>query len=957
MPIRRISSITLLIAASLAAFNGSPARAANPSLMAYEQGIDDPAKHSEELQISALDVGVAVVGTIADVTVTAKFSNPGDDVLEGRFTLDLPPGAVVTGYALNVEDTMIEGVLVDPLKARREYEERVREGIDPGVAAVSRSNQFSTTIYPILPESGRTIRLQFSAPVHSQHGLVIPLVTKKPVGRFSLQLRASAVAAAPVLTMPRGLSAEWRSAETGFAASATSAGKPLAGELRIAPVAPSKQGLVTRHANGKRMFQISDSAPRAMRAASVGERVRVYWDRSLSRRDDRLKDELSLLDKYLARAKPASIDLVIFNSSGARVRRAAPAEVAGILRGVLYRGATSFAVLTKLEAPATDTCLVFSDGVVSIDARRDFKPGCQVSAIASAPDADAGFLARLTRPSGGTVHRLDRSSEAEILTALRDPAPRVIEARGEDGSALRIASVDAGANGWLVVGEAPKSGGVILRVAGLDNGIVERRYSLVTARTERFAGAGALWAADRVALLAAEDDASRALLDLSRQFSVASPSLSFLVLENPRDYLEADIAPPANYPKELMTQYREYKAESDELKRGSAENRLAWIVEQWEEQKQWWNTEFSPPEKKIAADAADAASPATMSAAAPARGEEIQEVMVTGLRASRSASVAAGPSIEMEMEEWSPDRPYLKALDAATPAEIDRVLAREESRNGMLPAFYFDVAEWLFRKGRAVEAVEMLLSALDLPVANEETASMVADRLLRYGRVERAIWLYERACQQSEYLPQPRRTLAMALVKRAANENTAAARGDLRRAVGLLNEIVMTPWEDQYAGIEMVALMEANMLLPKLMALGEKDLPLDPRLRALLDLDLRVVIEWNTAATDMDLWVDEPTGERAIYSHPRTAIGGRLSNDMTQGFGPEEYLLRRAIAGEYRISVNVYSSDAINPNGTTVVTAHLMRNFGRADQHEEAMELELAPDESGEKLIGRFTVK
>ena len=127
MSIRRISSITLLVAAGCAAFNGAPARAANPSLMAYEQGIDDPAKHSEELQISALGLRVAVVGTIADVTVTAKFSNPGDDVLEGRFTLDLPPGAVVTGYALNVEDTMIEGVLVDPLKARREYEERVRE--------------------------------------------------------------------------------------------------------------------------------------------------------------------------------------------------------------------------------------------------------------------------------------------------------------------------------------------------------------------------------------------------------------------------------------------------------------------------------------------------------------------------------------------------------------------------------------------------------------------------------------------------------------------------------------------------------------------------------------------------------------------------------------------------------------------------------------------------------------
>ncbi|HLA73185.1 MAG TPA: DUF2135 domain-containing protein [Steroidobacteraceae bacterium] len=77
---------------------------------------------------------------------------------------------------------------------------------------------------------------------------------------------------------------------------------------------------------------------------------------------------------------------------------------------------------------------------------------------------------------------------------------------------------------------------------------------------------------------------------------------------------------------------------------------------------------------------------------------------------------------------------------------------------------------------------------------------------------------------------------------------------------------------------------------------------------------------------------------------------------MTEGLGPEEYLLHRAIPGEYRISVNVYAADSINPNGTTIVTAHLIRNFGRENQAEETMELELLPDETGEKTIGRFRV-
>jgi uncharacterized protein YfaP (DUF2135 family) len=167
----------------------------------------------------------------------------------------------------------------------------------------------------------------------------------------------------------------------------------------------------------------------------------------------------------------------------------------------------------------------------------------------------------------------------------------------------------------------------------------------------------------------------------------------------------------------------------------------------------------------------------------------------------------------------------------------------------------------------------------------------------------------------------------------------------------------MTPWEGEFDGIEVVALMEINTLLPRLKEQGVRKIPLDERLRGLLDVDLRVVIEWNTVATDMDLWVDEPNGERAIFSNPLTAIGGRLSNDMTEGFGPEEYLLRRSATGEYRISVNVYDTDGINPNGSTVVTARLFRDFGRPNQSEQTMEIELLPGDKGEKLIGGFTVR
>jgi len=972
---------------TLAVLLGLPATsssAANPALMAHVQGINDPETASTALRLAELTLELDVVGALSETTLTAKFANPSDRVLEGDFSFELPAGAVVTGYALDIEGQLVDGVLVEPLKAERTYEEQVRQGIDPGVAKVSRANVFSTRIFPIPAEGSRIIRLKFAAPVHPQRGLTFPLLTESAVGEFRVKLRGSSLSKAPELTLPNRVPLDWQRGPEGFTASARLGGAALTGELRISPVHPLLPAIASRHANGERHVHIVDTTARMLTRGATGRRLRVYWDRSLSRRDQRLADERSLLAKYLAQSKPASIDLVLFNSSGARVRRVMAGQLDAALREVTYRGGTSFAVLQKLPAPSADVCLVFSDGVATIDARRDFDPGCEVFAITSAVDADRAFLRRLTGGAASAVLQLGRQAEKEILARLAGGGPRVVQARSEDGRALRFTSLDGGESGWSVITEEPVTGDVILRIAGLGSELVERRYATAVTRKARFDAAGALWAADRAAALAAEDGAHVEFVALSRQFSVASPGMSFLVLEDAQDYVNADISPPANLPAEMLEEYRELKAEHDQQRKQAESERLATVMQRWREVTGWWNTKFDQKAQKKIAEKAPVPTRAASAPAANAAGvdaitaedigrfpepddsEVLQRIVVTGVRRSLNVSmdvkrdaigmIDSSSSIEIELGKWDLKRPYIEALNAAAPGEIERVLAEQERNYGQLPVFYFDVAEWLYRHEREADAREMLLSALELPIANEETAAMVAERLQRYGSLDRAVWLLERAAEQSDYLPQPRRALALALARRAETATDPRARADLERAVGLLNEVIMTPWPDSYDGIEVVSLMETNALLPRLEKLGVTGSPLDERLRALLDVDLRVVIEWNTAATDMDLWVDEPNGERAIYSNPLTAIGGRLSNDMTNGFGPEEYLLRHAAKGEYRISVNVYRADRINPNGSTVVKARLFRDYGRPTQREQTMELELKPEDSGEKFIGTFKV-
>lgn len=99
---RAICWVATIVLAGSGGFEAQAAAAANPSLTALDSGVNDAEAVSRELEIADLDVRVEVVGNVAETTVTARFVNSGGNDLEGTFTLQLPDGAVVSGYALDV---------------------------------------------------------------------------------------------------------------------------------------------------------------------------------------------------------------------------------------------------------------------------------------------------------------------------------------------------------------------------------------------------------------------------------------------------------------------------------------------------------------------------------------------------------------------------------------------------------------------------------------------------------------------------------------------------------------------------------------------------------------------------------------------------------------------------------------------------------------------------------------
>jgi hypothetical protein len=177
-----------------------------------------------------------------------------------------------------------------------------------------------------------------------------------------------------------------------------------------------------------------------------------------------------------------------------------------------------------------------------------------------------------------------------------------------------------------------------------------------------------------------------------------------------------------------------------------------------------------------------------------------------------------------------------------------------------------------------------------------------------------------------------------------SGEGIRRVREDFPRALELLHKVVMNNWA-RFEEIEVIALMEANRLIARMQTLPANlrtNHPFDPRLVKLIDPDLRIVLTWDTDNTDIDLHVVEPSGEVAFYSHNRTTIGGLVSRDFTQGYGPEEYVLRKLMPGQYQIKANFYGSRDQKMIGPTTVQATIITNYAKPNEKRESMTLRLS---------------
>jgi len=96
--------------------------------------------------------------------------------------------------------------------------------------------------------------------------------------------------------------------------------------------------------------------------------------------------------------------------------------------------------------------------------------------------------------------------------------------------------------------------------------------------------------------------------------------------------------------------------------------------------------------------------------------------------------------------------------------------------------------------------------------------------------------------------------------------------------------------------------------------------------------DLVVTMMWNQDQTDVDLHVTEPSGEECFYKNSKTRSDGRITSDITTGFGPEMYFNANAPKGKYRIEAKFFGNQQSRTKVRNRVYLTIFESLGTDDE-------------------------
>ncbi|MFK5879283.1 MAG: TonB-dependent receptor plug domain-containing protein [Flavobacteriaceae bacterium] len=297
-------------------------------------------------------------------------------------------------------------------------------------------------------------------------------------------------------------------------------------------------------------------------------------------------------------------------------------------------------------------------------------------------------------------------------------------------------------------------------------------------------------------------------------------------------------------------------------------------------------------------------------------------------------------SSRIELKGWDSEMPYIQELKKTENTERAYQLylqLRNEYQNS--PAFFIDVADFFIDINEIEITLRVLTNIAEMDIDNYELLRVLAYKLESLNRSDLAVFIYKEILNIRPEDIQSYRDLALVYEEV----------GQYQKSLNLLYKIVSGKLigkdvDSRFDGVEVIALNEMNSLIAR----HHKELDINAIDKYYIhetSVDIRVVIDWNHNDTDIDLHVTDPNKEECFYKHQNTSIGGRISEDMVEGFGPEEFLLKKAIKGNYKIKVHYFADNMQKISGPTFLKLTSYLNFGKKNQKKKVTVVRLGKND------------
>ena len=958
-------------------------------------------RNANPMVLQDLSIDILVIGQTAVTTMEMTFYNPNSRVMEGEFQFPLANGQQVSRFALDINGKLREGVVVDKTAGRKAFEEIVRRGVDPGLLEKTEGNNFKARVYPMLAKGTRRVLIAFEQELHERDGqdyYFLPITANTTLKNF--KVRTEVVSRFVKADIQNSLQLDFKQARNSYISEVSQQNFTLNQNIALTfPKIEKPQSISATKGNKTYCYGNIALATAQPKNKPIPTEIGILWDASHSASNRDRAKEFAFLDAYFKALKNVKVVLSSFNihtdkTLSFEVKNGNWQALKSHLENLPYDGATDGnAINFSLKA---DELLLFSDGIFNFGSeifsvndivKQAKTPVTVVNASAIANTPKMQYLANAT---GGSFIDLTTLTTEQALKVAQTVPFQLLDIEVKNGKIAKIfpqkgTTITKG--NFTLAGELQtKEATLVLSFGYPKNVILQKEIHFVAnpdASGSEFELLRRIWAEKQIAQLEREGAEQKQIDAVGREYGIVTEGNSLIVLETVEDYVRYRITPPEELAKEYYARLNSQAEEKKERKKEILED----LIEQSNEQTEWWKTVYPLKDKKtknkkqlnvvvdeitdnraeIKDEVIASAETAKMEESVPqaevqaqARGismrgissvsedtdrSELNEVVVRGyapvMKRSLTGSISViatndvrvenTPMTNIELNAYNPDTPYLKVMEYTEEAKAVETYYKLKKEYGTTPAFYADVADYFFKKGNREQAILVVSNLAELGLDDPQLLRVLGYKLSRYNAKKEAVQVFQKVVTIRPEEPQSFRDLGLALA-----DDT-----QYNEAVKNLYKVITEDWnDDRFEDVKLITLNDLNSIIAR--NKNVKTSYIDKRLLKKEPVDVRVVLSWDTNDCDMDLWVTDPKDEKCYYENTLTYLGGKISRDVTQGYGPEEFMLKKAENGKYKVQVDYFGTRSQKQLMPVSLRITFYTHFGTPQQKQEETTVRLS---------------